>query len=317
MRIGILSPLSALSIPRCGIRMGRAAMCFLLVMSVTGCAQDAEPPPTLDPAHQAYLKAGDLEVIVRDNKPFGEMRAGLNGVALLRHRSEERNLFRSGLNLEHIFDGEKRREGPYEPRSAPMRLTTVSDRTVVLHQLPTPDHRLESRTTFTLTPPHYIDAPENLAIYTIGKGRDEPRWVSDKLRWIQHASGQHNDRSTLRYIDEARRPTFSEWHAPILYTGLAHQYYAYPFYYGRFEDMVYILMFDRAEGIRFSMSPHGAGRNPDGTTNPAWDWQWFIFDPQVGETYRYHGRVVYKPWVSKADVIAEYEAWSGRQVEWN
>jgi hypothetical protein len=47
-----------------------------------------------------------------------------------------------------------------------------------------------------------------------------------------------------------------------------------PRYYERFRDHIYILMFDRAEGVRFTPSPGGGRVNPERqTTNPAWDFQ--------------------------------------------
>ncbi len=306
-----------------------------------GFAQPETSRFPLDPEHQVRLEAGDLDVIIADNEAFGDHRAGYNGVAVLRHRLEPRSLFVprvAGLNLEHIFDGERRPTAPeefFEPRYAPMLLSRISDLSIALHQPPTPYHQLESRTTFTLTPPHFIDltfecipradtyprgyiglfwasyinAPENLAIYTIGRGKSENR-----LRWIQHASGQHDDRSTLPPLSEARQPTFGDGHEPTLYTSLADQYYAYPFYYAHFGELVYLLMFERTEGLRFAMSPTGGGRNEDGTTNPAWDWQWIIFDPVIGRTYGYKARAVYKPWAGRDDVVAEYERWSGETV---
>lgn len=115
-------------------------------------------------------------------------------------------------------------------------------------------------------------------------------------------------------MDEAREPSFAEGHEAMLYTSLAEQFFAYPFYYARFGGLVYILMFDRTEGLRFTMSPTGGGRNDDGTTNPAWDWQWLVFNPVVGQTYGYNPRVVCKPWAGRDDVIAEYERWSGATV---
>jgi hypothetical protein len=312
---------------------------MLILVYGGGCRLPPQRQVHIDPAHQAHLRRGDLEVVIRDNSAFGVEESGYNGIAFLSHKREPRNLFNpAGLNFEHIFDGERRPEiweERVEPRYAPMTLTRVSTETIQLHQPPTPQHRLESWTTLTLTPPHYIDfmfectpraesyprgyiglfwasylnAPENLAIHFIGKAENER-----SFRWVQHASNDHNVRSTVRFINEGRIPTFGEGHAPTLYTDFAEVYYAYPFYYGRYRDMVYLVMFDRTEGIRLTMSPRGAGRNRDGTTNPAWDWHWFLFNPQVGQKYSYRARVVYKPWVSPSDVVSEYERWSGRQV---
>lgn len=87
-----------------------------------------------------------------------------------------------------------------------------------------------------------------------------------------------------------------------------------PFYYGltdgdqnfdtQDDTMVVIMMFDREAPIRLTRwnwtgNPHW----------PAWDWQFVIRDPQVDTTYRYRARMVYKPFVSPEDVMAEYDRW--------
>jgi hypothetical protein len=78
--------------------------------------------------------------------------------------------------------------------------------------------------------------------------------------------------------------------------------------------MVHIMMFDSEPGaIRFSLSPSSGGPVKPGT-NPAWDWQFIVHDYEVGGHYGYKARLVYKKWVSREDVVAEYEKWSGRKV---
>ena len=86
-----------------------------------------------------------------------------------------------------------------------------------------------------------------------------------------------------------------------------------PFYYGYFEDLVYILMFEREEGIRFTHSPSGGGTNREqGTTNPAWDWQFIVPNYEVMKEYRYQARVVLRPRCSRTEILAEYEKWANQ-----
>ena len=68
--------------------------------------------------------------------------------------------------------------------------------------------------------------------------------------------------------------------------------------------MVYQVMFDDPERVRFSQSPTGGG-----ATNPAWDWQFVIRDYGVGKLYRLRARVAYKKFVGPDDCLSEYERW--------
>lgn len=292
--------------------------------------------------HVVHLSGGDLEIDIVDNTAVHPGRKDLyNGVAVMKHAALDTNLFRwnaAGLNHEHIFDGQKwdrkdtDREKLYEPRYAPMDLTRRSKTTAVLHQPPTLFWRLESTTTFTVVPPHYLDMTYECTthedifergyiglfwasyiqtsgdpqIYYIGVDS-----VGAAVRWI--GNGVSRGGNTVRYVRERRSPEFRKDYADLMYTRFASGFYAYPFYYGRFEHMVYIIMFDRTEGIRFSN-----GVNPKGNyTNAAWDWQFFIFDYEVNRTYEYSARIVYKPFIDRSDVIREYEKWSGNQVIMN
>ena len=93
-----------------------------------------------------------------------------------------------------------------------------------------------------------------------------------------------------------------------------------PFYYGLVhgsgcvdnpdDTMVYIMMFDQKESIRFAMWNFikNAGGMPD-THSPAWDWQYVIKQPKINQAYGYRARVVYKPFAGRDDVLAEYENW--------
>src|SRR5438445_2099636 len=56
------------------------------------------------------FRAGNLTAIIGDNEGYGKHQAGLNGIHQLTHRDEPTTIFlptAGGLNLEHIFDGDK------------------------------------------------------------------------------------------------------------------------------------------------------------------------------------------------------------------
>jgi hypothetical protein len=96
-----------------------------------------------------------------------------------------------------------------------------------------------------------------------------------------------------------------------------------PFYYGLVAGdggddpskenttMAYIMMFDQKEAIRFALWNFltDAAGQPD-RHSPAWDWQFVIRHPQIGRTYCYRARMMYKPFVNAEDIKREYIDWT-------
>ena len=130
-------------------------------------------------------------------------------------------------------------------------------------------------------------------------------------RWAQFCTQRHNDESTVLPNDDGEQmPQFTGDHPDMLYSNVSPFRFDEPFYYGRFGDMAYILMFDRPDGVRFSHSPSGGGDSEASrTTNPAWDFQYIVPDFAVGETYGFRARVAYKPFAGRDDVMAEVASW--------
>jgi hypothetical protein len=279
------------------------------------------------------FRVGDLAAIIGDNGSAGAHRAGYNGLWSLSHRTEATNLFVpsvAGLNLEHIFDGDRRDSAGqsrifFEPRNAPMTLRRVSDSEAELHQPPTPHSHLESWTRFRLVAPHYVDmtfrfratqhafahgyiglfwasyinAPEDRSIYFRSGGM-----------WQQLCSQRHNDESTVRHRDDRLELRFSDGYPEALYRNLSPLRYDEPFYYGLFRNHIYILMFDRTAGIRFTHSPSGGGVNQElQTTNPAWDFQYLLPRYEVRTDYQFRARLAYRPRCNRAEVLREVAAW--------
>jgi hypothetical protein len=277
---------------------------------------------------------GELRVVVGDNGADGEHRAGYNGVWSLKSRHESRNLFVpavSGLNLEHIYDGHDADPAVrYEPRQAEMRFTKVDDATAQLHQPATPRFGLESMTTFRLREPCYVDMRFECMAHRdafhhgyiglfwasyINAPEDKSLYFRSRDRWTQFCTQRHNDESTvLPDVDGEVMPAFSDDYPDMLYKNRSPLRFAEPFYYGLFGRMVYILMFDRTSGIRFSHSPSGGGDSAHAeTTNPAWDFQYIIPNYEVGRRYEFRARVVYKPFDGRADVLDEYRRWNAER----
>lgn len=283
-------------------------------------------------AHDTF-KAGDITAIIGDNTAAGEHRAGYNGVWSLTHKTEPTNLFVpivAGLNFEHIFDGDKRdtdgsRKIFFEPRNHPMTFKKVSDVEAELAQEATPTFHLESWTRFRLVEPHYIDmtfrcrptqhafahgyiglfwasyinAPEDKSLYFRGGGL-----------WQQLCTQRHNDESTVRHKDDKLQLKFSDGIGDALFKNLSLLRFDEPFYYGLFKNHIFMLFFDKSEGIRFTHSPSGGGVNKDAqTTNPAWDWQFLVPKYEVKKEYGFRARAVYRERCSRAEVVKEYENW--------
>jgi hypothetical protein len=281
----------------------------------------------------ATFRAGDLTAVIGDNAAAGGHRAGYNGVWSLTHRTNPANLFVpavAGLNFEHIFDGDKQDAAGlgkvfFEPRHAPMEFRKLSATAAELHQPPTPTFKVESWTRFELLAPHYLDmsfrctptqhvfahgyvglfwasyinAPDDKGIYFRGGGL-----------WQQLCTQRHNDESTVRHRDDQIDLKFSPGYRDALFKNLSPLRYDEPFYYGLFGRHIYIVMFDRSAGVRFTHSPSGGGVNPERqTTNPAWDFQYLLPRYEVNQEYGFRARVAYRERCDRDEVRREYETW--------
>jgi len=97
---------------------------------------------------------------------------------------------------------------------------------------------------------------------------------------------------------------------PALFKSVSPLRFDLPFFYGLFEDLIWIVMFDRKDGIRITHSPSGGGGAPGRrTTNPAWDFQYLIPEYEAARTYELRVRTVFRPRCSRDDVLKEYDSW--------
>lgn len=287
------------------------------------------------------LESEALRVVFTDNRAYGDVHlARFNGIALLTHQGQDSTVFvpqYAGFNLEHIFGGDSL-VPLFEPRDHLMQLFRSADNQVQLYQSTTPVSGVEVLTTFTLTGANYIDievncllhnpgffkhgyaglfwasyinAPQDPKIYFMGTetSRPEPHWIG---AW----SGEHGIESTHRSLSDDHELYF----APNFNATLANHYSTYhfsdPYYYGLFHQMVLAFLFQPDQQIRFSQSPTGGSLNftlkpvPDQLTNPAWDFQWIIPDPQANRVYTLKSRLLYKPFMGPEDISREYQSWS-------
>ena len=279
--------------------------------------------------HSHQLTAGDVAAKIGNNEGNGEHLAGFNGIWSLTHEAEPVSPFAptyAGMNLEHIFDGAVDKRDRFEPRSEPMSLAVDGD-SVVLHQAPTAGYGLKSWTRFRVAPPDYVEfdfrcvprrkvftycyiglfwasyinAPEDKSLYFLGGGGDRPSWQ-------QLCSEAHNHGSTVCRSGYRHGLKVAPEHPEWLYTGLSRLVYDEPFYYGCYRDMTLLFMFDADERFRMSHSPSGGGYDDIlNTTRPAWDFQFIIPEFDVDTEYGFSGRIVYRPRMSREEVMGEYE----------
>jgi len=203
-----------------------------------------------------------------------------------------------------------------------------------LHQPPTPTYHVESWTRFRLVAPHYLDmsfrcvarqhvfprgylalfwasymnAPVDKSMYFLGGLGGQPG-----SNWMQLCTQFHNRDSTVRHRNDKLDLTFAPGR-DALYKSLSTFRFDTPLFYGHFDDLVWLVMFDRTEGIRLTHSPSGGGGNAAlKTTNPAWDFQFIVPKPEVMKEYGFKVRTVLRPRCSRDEVLEEYRKW--REVQ--
>lgn len=308
--------------------------CFIVV----GLIWSSTRPVTW--AEDVRLRASGIEAVVVDNGAWEEHSARYNGLAFLSVGQGFENIFKpryGGFDLENYID-RVRQQSPhtpqdhnmlFEPRNIPMKLSRVSADTVELHELPGPQWGVETWARFRVRSPRYIDvqfwciprqrlaqgkflglfwanyvnAPEDGGYYFLGqKTPDSP------VEWIRAYSMGRNDKATFLPDQSPVKIDFDPGYGGWMWNHPSDVHYKYPFFYGIVKGQTFILMLDHKENIRFSHSPTGGG----GT--PAWDFQFIIPDYQVGKKYGFRARVVVKKFISREDVIQEYERWSKQKV---
>ncbi|MEE2642029.1 MAG: hypothetical protein VX768_15485 [Planctomycetota bacterium] len=282
--------------------------------------------------HWARLSNPIATAIIVDNEAVDtpelpDHRSGYSGVASLVHQKQKRSLFVpgiAGLNFEHIHDGttaglvEK-----FEPRKFPMELRIINQTTVELYQPPTGNWKLESCGRYELLKDgtleyrfecipravdfrndfiglfwaSYIEQPEDNSIFFRGRkiGRSDP------ARWIRGVSPRHGVSSTHRPAGAATPRVDSDF--PLTLVNHPSQFeVTEPWYFGVCRNMAVVQMFRPQDQIWIAQSPSGGGQG-----NPAWDFQWFIRKPKVGQSYGFVMRMAYFPYQGRKQLIQQTE----------
>jgi len=273
------------------------------------------------------LKRGDVTAVVVDNGEVDDStlpghRAGYSGVASLTHAKRSDNLFvpsYAGLNYEHIHDGtNQERDVLFEPRRAPMELRIVSPTIVDLYQAPTPTWRLESVLRYEMLDDgtiemtlecipraktfrngyvglfwaSYIHQPESKDIHFLGSNSR-----TGKPEWIRGITPSHGVLATHLSKNDQRNFKHDEDFPLSLAFNRSKHFFSEPWYYAVSHNMAFVQMFRPQDEIRLTQSPSGGGNG-----NPAWDFQWFIPDYEVGKLYRMVMRAQYVPFESAEQI---------------
>ena len=280
------------------------------------------------PSHRVQTK--ELSLVIGDNAANGNHKAGYNGIWDLRSVHDEEPFFvppYCGMNFEFIAP--KAIEDPTEPKDHPTQLS-VEGAEVVLHQGPTPTHAVESWMRYRpVGPAHidwtfryklhdpavfptgvagfffasYIDRPENKAIYVLSRD------VYDALMWVQYCTTFQGVESAIVWEGDDYDVTFGDYEHG-LYTSRAPIRYTVPLMMGRRGAMAFCLLFADPQGGVISHGMGGGGFVPDESDrNPAWDFFLYARDPQVYAEGEWRGRLVYKKFAGRADILREYQAY--------
>ncbi|MCA9179701.1 MAG: hypothetical protein KDB14_34835 [Planctomycetales bacterium] len=282
--------------------------------------------------HYAVLSAGDVRAVIVDNDAVDDAtlpkhRAGYNGIASLTHAKQPRNVFVpsfAGVNFEHIHDGatDRLRE-KFEPRKAPLELRIIDERTVELYQPPTPHFHLESCGRYQMLPSgvieytfecvprepnfskgyiglfwaSYIHEPAEKVIHFRGRSRGDDAPGA----WLVGRTPQHGVLSSHRPAgwQDALAPIDDDFPLTLV-NHPSNVEHTDNWYFGVCRDMALVQIFRKRDRVHLAQSPTGGGAG-----NPAWDFQWFQPNCEVGKLYRLVMRVAYLPYRSVEQLEAD------------
>ena len=268
--------------------------------------------------HSATLRAGDLTVVIGDDSDHGAGKAGYEGIWSLTHTQRDVNVFRpiyagviahrqpcTVVRLSETA-AEIRREGG----AAVERFEVVAPHFI--------DYTVRFKAGGTgagWNTASYMNAPEDPAIYLINSAGE----------WMRHYDPEHGHAASV--LPEGMEPPVLQTVPDAIYPHGTNSFAdavsdlrfdpERALFYGNIDGgMVLIYMFERGSEVIPYMSPSGGGFDADLQRKcPAWDFRYRLQGLTAGEEVVLRTRLVYKPFVSEEDVLAEYAAWREGLVE--
>jgi hypothetical protein len=258
--------------------------------------------------------------------------SGYNGLRKLKHKDcDESIVYFAFLNLEAIGDGTIGSDGTvgstdihgrrayifYEPRRNPVTIYKLSERKAILFQNPLPHWGVESTMAIDGEEPHYLDI--TLSFITHRKTEDnrpilflvpnyvlapqEPltNFVLETGEW----SSAYPDRVTMYPCSAQQRQLLGSLDTMTLGTLAPNAVLRYPFFYGVWKNMVLAMFFDSGDSLSFACNPVLV----DTWQLAAWDMQFTLENPEPYNEYVFNARLMFKPFVTREDVLDEYMTW--------
>jgi hypothetical protein len=323
------------------MRLAKRALVAGLTPLFAACGLVSPEPVKVQ---EVTLAAGDLVAVVRDNSQSPQVLSGID--SLFHEAAPGFDAFdpdtsnpSAGLHFEHIISGYRDRANRSEPRRGRMRLFAIPGGTeaVLVREAGDSAWRIASELRYQLVAPHYIDIDfrcQATQLEPFGdRGYAVFYFASDMNDVVEpHIAFPGHSQSAAEAgwvrVDAPEGPT--GWDGGGTYRGagardLEHDadhnasanLWAYddpritePFYFGRLaHGMVWAVLFDRLitsqDEIRFSLFK---SKLPQ-LLRPAWDFQYVIHRVQLGRTYGFRARAIFKPFAGEDDIRAEYQRW--------
>lgn len=312
----------------------RRVFCFAMSAGLFLCSSPGFAESSAAKKPYVVLQRGGVRAVIVNNESVAEddrilpdHRGGYSGVGSLMELDHWQNLFVprvAGLNFEHIHDGinPQIRSVFFEPRRFPMTIRRIDEFTVELHQPPTGNWKLESWIKYQLLPDgaiemtleciprerlfknnyiglffaSYIYQPQSRDIHFLGYPEGQ---TTGGPQWIQAATPEHGVLATHRGVNDDREFVHDPNYGITLVFNFSNYRFAEPWYYGVSNNMAFVQMFREKDQVRFSQSPNSGGKGK----NPAWDFQWFIENYEVGKKYTFVMRAMFLPFRSREQII--------------
>jgi hypothetical protein len=250
----------------------------------------------------------------------------------------------TGLNFEHIFNGvaADKAISMFTPRKDPVELVPRGKNSVVLHW--PSEHSawgMDCRLIYTLADRDAIDLDFSVTPTQarFGQGYAALMWAGylacardrkicfygmDGTRegWVAFGEDVGGGFETGTVSCQGVKPLPYEKDSQSLNI-VEHpsKHFLKPFYYGLIDGdqelgttndtLAYIMMFDQDTPIRFAM--WNFVKDATGKADPhrpAWDWQFVIHQPVLGQRYGYRARLVIRPFTNRDEILHLYEKWT-------